>query len=413
MPRVVVNVTPEEVDGLVTLIENRAKEMKLRRVTFTHDEIEESKLLLEEDRNRIRHKFATDLKTRGIRLFYSPDGYSFSLPASFELGIINPQKAPTITIDDTKRQKMETATHFDTKYVAPPLYRDVKLAIEAGRKPLIFGPAGCGKSRMFEELAARAGVRAFRRALSQVSDPAELIGTIQIVKDDGVATTRFVDGMITRCARNGYFCILDELDNASAAANEALKQITEDGGVLVVETENGTEVIECDALFRMCFTANTRGFGDATGLFVNAQQQNNALMSRLRPKFDMEYQPEVEEKVIRSLGLPDMIVDALYHRDEKHPDKDGLVHLIRQTIKRDAIQGALSFRAMIGLAKDFTMYGWNKAFLYNVCHDFDEQFAETICNIVASKLGQWSRPTNEKGFLTKHKDEIVKNGFAG
>lgn len=406
--------TPQEINDLVSFLSDQAKEQGSRRIFVSHEDIEPH-LFEKENINRIRHILANQLKTRGVRAIFTSKngvkGYQFELAEHYEVGKSEKDSVPsTPSVVKKNRPQTKTLTAFQTKYVIPDLFGDVRLAIEHNRRPLIIGPPGCGKSRMYEEIGATLGFDCIRRPLSQVADPAELTGYLHIVEENGASVTKFVDGTITMCARLGKMLILDEFDNASPAANEALKQITEDGGNIVVETEKGTEIVETHPDFRICFTANTDCRGDSTGLFPNAESQNRATLDRIRPKFHMDYQYAVERSVIIDMGIPEAVVDALY-RESGDKTQKGLVYLIREAIQENRLTEYLGFRSIIGFAQDFEIYGWNKSFLYNVIHDFDEDFQQTVMGIVKSRLGSWAEPTRDAKKLKEGQRERETKGF--
>lgn len=409
--------TDKEIVGIVEFLKGRATQEGSRRLFVPHSEL--SSLLHEDDQdniNRIRHILISGLKTRGVLpRFTTKDsikGYMFDLKDHIDIGEeSNANITAKTSAKPPKRPKSKTLTNFGTKYVIPDLFGDVRLAVQNNRRPVIIGPPGCGKSRMYEEIASALGLEAVRRPLSQVADPAELTGYLHIKEENGVSVTKFVDGTITMCAREGKMLILDEFDNASAAANEALKQITEEGGKMVIETEDGTEIVETHEDFRIAFTSNTDCRGDSTGLFPNAQSQNRATLDRIRPKFHMDYQYEVERRVLTDMGLPEPVLDALYN-SAGDATKRGLVYLIRETIEKEGVVDFLGLRSLIGLAEDFNVYGWNKAFLYHVLHDFDGDFQQVVSGIIRSRLGEWAEPTRDKKKIDKGRAQREAAGFS-
>ena len=107
--------------------------------------------------------------------------------------------------------------------------------------------------------------------------------------------------------------------------------------------------------------------------------------------------------------MPEPVLEALFSTEEG--TKRGLVQVLRETIQKDGVQGALSFRALIGISKMLPFYGWNAAVLYNFCHDFDEEFEGVIKETIKSKLGHWAEPTDDRRFVDKYRDEIKRKGF--
>ena len=416
MPRKIIQTTDEEVKSIYGLALEYARKEKSYRVQIPHDKLKEV-LLDPDDLRRVNQMCGSKLRDMGVSVVYRADGYIFNISKSEDIGLnkVTVNSDRSIVIGDDIEEQFTTQTQFDTEYILPAIYRDVRLALQDGRfNPLIIGPASCGKSRLFEELAARSKTRGIRRPLSQIEDQAELIGTTQVVVRDGIPRTEHVDGMITLCARKGYFCILDEYDNASPAANEALKMVSEDGGCIVIETHEGTVEIKKHPMFRLCFTSNTRGFGDATGLFPNAQVQNAASMSRLHPKFEMDYEIPVERKVCESLGCPKIVLDALFLTEEEANatgKNEGIVVKTRRTIKDQGIRTCLSFRSLIAFSMSLEMYGWNKAFKYNICNSFPEEFEKSVIEDVISVVGPWAEPTNDMSIIKAYEDDIKSHGF--
>lgn len=403
-----------DVKNLVEFLKERAEKEGSSTFFVSHEELFE--ILSEPNKNRIRHSLRVPLTAMGINASYSArgdGGYNFTMPTTMNLHSVK-KKTVKLDIPDIPSQK-NTFSHFKTPYIAPPLFSDVKEAVARGRKVLLVGPPGCGKSRMFEQIASNAGKQVYRVALSALENPYELFFKDQIAFEEDnngnkVPVTKSIDGVLLRCMKEGYFCILDEVDNCPAYFTEVLKAVCEDGGVVTVNTEKGPIAVEPHADFRLCFTANTTGHGDTTGNYRNAHELNAAFLDRIRPKIHMDYQYNIEKALVETM-LPKHIVDTLYAYDERNPAQNGIVYLIRSTLKDSGIEAFLTLRAILGFAEDFCYLGWNKAMLYSIINDFEVEYQEQIKNIITSRLGKWAMPTNDSKYLQKYDQEIKEKGF--
>lgn len=415
MAKNIILVSEKEIKKLTNFLEKTARNLKQHSFNLKHEEL--SPYLADpNDHNRIRTQMRVELKNLGIGQVYHVDGYTFTMPVSFD---INSEPKEQIQISDENPfyrnlPPIATQTKFRYPYQAPPIFPAVREAVARGYNVGLIGSPGTGKSRMGEEIAAMAGIQHLRTTASRVQDPSELIGQYQLVTVDGKVITKFIGGVFTTAVQNGYILIMDELDNASAAANEAFKQITEDGGNLVIQTEDGVKVIEKHPHFRMIVTSNTWCRGDATNLYSNAKTQNAALLSRFGPWFELDYNYDIEERLVGNI-LPKHIVDLLYAFDERNPkdaSKNGIVRLIREKLKSDDIPDYLNFRSILRFAETYLFMGWNLAFMTSIIHSMDPLYKDAICKVVESKVGKCGLPTEDLKFIKNHKTELEKANLA-
>ena len=415
MPKVKIAITEQEVDKLVALIESRAIQQKTRNVTFKHEELYE--VLADENCNRIRWQIQPEyLSVRNIDSSFGSDGYSFALPAEFDVNSEIPEDSKEPFTKKVKKGNVkETFTKFTTHYHAPSIFADVRDAISIGMQPYVSGPPGSGKSRLFEEIALVKGQYCIRQSLAHITDREDLIGAPAVQEKNGVSITAFVMGLIPTAAREGWFVIFDELDRMSPEANMAFQKITEDGGRMVIQTDKGPEIIDKHPDFRMAFTGNTSCHGDATGLFPGAEEQDAAFLSRIGPKFELGYDHDIEKRVIAPL-LPKQVLSDLYD-DSTSENKKGVVRLLRDACDTSKGQGSinyqLSFRFMIRFAECFHMYGWNKAALYCLMNEFPEEFRGAVSDIITRRLGPEYKPTNDMAFIKANEQHLKDNGYMG
>ena len=418
MPKKKTPVTQEEVNKIVALVEKRVREEKdlakenPNSTTLSHAELFE--VLAKEDINRIRWEIQPDyFADMEIDSTYGSEGYFFTLPASFDFNTDCPE-SPEPSTKKKKSKETKTFTEFKFRYICPPIFRDVLDAIQIGMQPYISGPPGSGKSRLYEEIALMTGQKCIRQSLSVVTDPDYIIGSMLISEQDGVPVSTFIDGILTQAVREGWFLIFDELDRMSPQANMMFQQISEDGGHLVIYTENGPVSIKKHPDFRMAFTGNTNCHGDETNLFPGAEEQDAALLSRIGPKFELPYCPEVEEQVITPL-LPTQVTKALYD-DSTSPNKRGIIRLIREACSDHTggnINYQLSFRFILRFAECYRIYGWNKCALYCLVNEFPDIFRGRVRDIITQRLGPEFEPTNDAEFIKANQKFLIENGYAG
>ena len=411
MARKVIKVTNEEIERLVKFIQERSVTTKSHNVKFSHDELFE--VLADENMNRIRWSMKTQLDEMGIESSFSAEGYTFIMPTSFDVN----DKTETI-IPETEGKRGEThktLTDFGKwKYIAPmPIYQRVKLAVDMGFRPYLVGPPGSGKSRMLEEIAAQAGQKTIRKSLSVIGDPGELFGMNHIQVVEGVAQTVYVEGILTKSVREGWMCIFDEVDRMSPAATTAFQQITEEGGMIILETERGIETLKPHKDFRLAFTGNTWGHGvDAGGLHPDAKEQDRAFLSRLGPKMEIKYNHPIEKKLVKPF-LPEKVTEALYKEDPANPDKDGIVVAIRRAcdITSGNISHHLDFRSIQRFAELYSAWGWHETIWYCIVNEFPVEFRGIVSQIIKSQLGKEFEPSIDAKFIEDNQATVKSAGF--
>lgn len=403
-----------EIEGLIKAIEERAREEHSHTVTFGHKELDP--LLFgdpdpERKRNRVRWKLAKTLKEEGVRdIRYKAEGYTFILPDEFKL--VNSRKQQTEM--HGVAASISTATKFGTEFIPPRSFVDIMKAVKAGYSPLLVGPKGCGKSRTLEEVFARLGLEHVRIALGEIREPQDLVGSKEIVSEDGVPVTKYIPGMVTNAAQKGMGVILDELDSVQPTVGLALNKIFEDGSDIIAQTETGAVVVPKHENFRIAATANTWGFGDETGNYAGTFMQNRATWDRLRPKFGMGYDIEIERQLLGK-HLPKSVITALY-KDDGHETDQGIIVKIRAAIREGNIDDELGMRPLLFFADSFGMFGWHKGMRLFV-NEFKTEYRDVVERIVVDLLGEEFRPSDndyddsKPDFIPKNMPKLREKGF--
>lgn len=406
----------KEAEKLIKFLLKKKEESKGSNFIVEHDEL---KSIVEPgpdgnyDKRRIAGVLRADLRSAGISANNVPNGYRFNVRTQRKAETIKetPQTPVIEMKDNAEDAATSTMTEFHTQYIAPKIFQDVKVLVAHGHQVLIVGPPGCGKSRLFEELAVLANCHCIRRQMSQVFDPEQLVGGLQVVKDEesDINITKFVPGSLTQAVQNGWFFIGDEYDNASAECNESLKMITEKGGRMVIETEHGVEVIPKHPNFRMGFTANTWGRGDSSGDFPNAYKQNSAALDRITAFIEMGYDVDVEKAVMASLGIENHIVEIFYgHPTSNDPAKAGIIPSLRTTLEKNEVQGEIGMRKVIDFCQVYPLLGWHKALLYTIMNKFDKDDHQFIADVIQKRMSSALVPTSDPAKIKAADSELKK-----
>lgn len=136
------------------------------------------------------------------------------------------------------------------------------------------GPTGCGKSSILIEAAARMGIPLYNVVGHNRMETPELFGGFKLNAQGGMD---WIPGPITLAAKNDAWVMVDEGDLLDPAALAGLNGVAEGRPFLIPETG---ELVTPGPNFRLFFTANSNGAGDATGLYQGVLRLNLAFMDR-------------------------------------------------------------------------------------------------------------------------------------
>jgi cobaltochelatase CobS len=183
------------------------------------------------------------------------------------------------------------------KFREPRYARPIAKLIETGRPILLAGPAGCGKTRLFYDIARKAGKNIYRVNFDGGMTPDAFMGGIRLrsVKNaDGPATqeTYFQEGPVVKSAREGAWLLLDELDKAQPEYAAALHAMTEDPRNSIVLNDDGGRIVYPHPDFRILATANTLGNMEESSLgYYGSSPMNTAFKDRFAI-MQVDYSPD-------------------------------------------------------------------------------------------------------------------------
>jgi nitric oxide reductase NorQ protein len=131
----------------------------------------------------------------------------------------------------------------------PPYYLPVANEVEIfeaawrrGLPVMLKGPTGCGKTRLVEFIADRAGVPLFTVSCHEDMTASDLLGRYVLTGGD----TEWVDGPLTRAVREGGICYLDEIVEARQDATVAIHSLADHRRELNIERLGGERLKAAD-----------------------------------------------------------------------------------------------------------------------------------------------------------------------
>lgn len=167
-------------------------------------------------------------------------------------------------------------------------------AIAAGRKGILTGHTGSGKTTFFEQVCARLCLPMIRVNMDSEITPVDLLGMTHI-EPDGKGGTRsyFREGILPKAMTQPCLFLIDEFDFIRPEISFVLNRMLEDKGLML--NEDGGRLVQAHPWFRVMATGNTKGQGDDTNVYKGAQVQSAAFLDRFTTMVEMPYLREKEE----------------------------------------------------------------------------------------------------------------------
>lgn len=224
-------------------------------------------------------------------------------------------------------------------YFFAPFADEVGRDILEHRKIILTGHAGTGKTSCFEQIAARLNQPVMRVNMNGQTTISDFVGFWTVKGGETV----WVDGVLPMCMRNGYWCIVDEIDFAEAQILSVLNPVAEKNGKLFLK-EKGHEIVQPHEHFRLLATANTVGImEDCRHIYQGANIMNRALLDRFRI-YHVDYlKPDKEAKVLRDTvkDIPEKVALALVK----------IATDIRDAFNKEELASTFTLRQLIDFAE--------------------------------------------------------------
>lgn len=177
-----------------------------------------------------------------------------------------------------------------------PYYRAVGSEVAAfeaahalGLPVLLKGPTGCGKTRFLSHMAHRLDVPLVTVACNEDLSAADLVGRYVLRHGE----TEWLDGPLTRAARHGGICYLDEVVEAREDALVVIHPLADDRRLLPIAARG--ELLRAHPAFQLVVSYNPRYQAAAKDLKPSTRQRFLAL------GFDYPA-PEIEAEIVAHEG---------------------------------------------------------------------------------------------------------------
>lgn len=285
----------------------------------------------------------------------------------FDLDI--PFKVPVMQGDDEHVPEIDKTYRFDY---------DTTLALLAGftygRRVIVQGYHGTGKSTHIEQVAARLNWPCLRVNLDSHISRIDLIGRDAITLQDGKQVTEFREGILPYALQRPCALTFDEYDAGRPDVMFVIQRILEASGRLTLLDQN--KVINPHPQFRLFATANTIGLGDTTGLYHGTQPINQGQMDRWNIVTTLNYLPEKKEQEI--------ILAKLKSYDNAKGRKTvaamvEMANLTRQGFMNGDISTVMSPRTVLSWAENADIFGnIDAAFRVSFLNKCDELERATV-----------------------------------
>ena len=249
------------------------------------------------------------------------------------------------------------------------------------------GHTGTGKTTFIEQAEARLGFPTAVLNLDSALDRADVVGTINIVVENGAPKSVFTEGMLPKAMVQPMTFILDELDAGRPDMLFVLQRALENKGLTL--TEDGGRVVKPHPLFTFAATANSRGQGDEHGWYQGVRPMNLAFLNRFGAFIEVGYMDEDDEL--------QFIRDAYPKLNSSMAEQFArFAQLIRGAFMNGEISQTLSPRNLHAMA-NYYMH-------FNVFMSHDEAVTEVIETCVSD-----AAPADNQ----KHITELASRVFAG
>lgn len=277
----------------------------------------------------------------------------------------------------------------DDAYVFnPEVTRALLAGFIHGRRVLVQGFHGTGKSTHIEQIAARLNWPCIRINLDGHVSRMDLIGKDGLVIRDGKQVTEFQPGILTWALQHPVALVLDEYDAARPDVMFVVQRVLEQQGALTLLDQS--RIIAPHAAFRLFATANTIGLGDSSGLYQGVNVLNQGQLDRWDITVTLNYLPADQECAMVLSRFPRFDTEdgrALIRRMVQVAD------LTRQGFMNGDLATVMSPRTVLSWVDNLTIFGdLAEAFRFSFVNRCDESEREVLAEYFFRCIGKELTP---------------------
>ena len=167
-------------------------------------------------------------------------------------------------------------------------YEAVEYAIEQNMPVLLIGETGTGKTHLVRSIAHKQNKELIRLSLNGEIGINEIIGKWLVSN----GSTYWQDGILTECARQGKWIVIDEINSALPEVLFAMHSLLDDDHALVLSEKDGEKVV-AHPDFRLFAAMNP------PDEYAGTREMNKALLSRFPVVLYINhYKPRTELQIV-------------------------------------------------------------------------------------------------------------------
>ena len=271
----------------------------------------------------------------------------------------------------TNMEKQNLVPALFEGFVAWGHYSKIEKVVKSGMFYPIFvtGLSGNGKTLMIEQVHAKMKKELIRVNITIETDEDDLLGGFRLVNGE----TKFVPGPVIEAMERGATLLLDEVDLGSNKLL-ALQPVLEGNGVYLKKVNRW---IKPQKGFNVMATANTKGQGSDSGMFIGANILNEAFLERFAITLEQPYATAAIEKKI--------VVNSMKKCGEVDEEfASNLVawaEVIRKTFAAGGVDSVISTRRLDSIVKAYSIFGDKREAIELCCARFAEDTKESFVDL--------------------------------
>ena len=286
---------------------------------------------------------------------------------------------------NTSPEEQDLVPKNDEKFlINAKTIEQIAFAMKMGDNLMLVGETGVGKTSYVEKLACLINQPLICQNLRGDIRSSAFVGQMKAVIHPETKTSviEFVEGILPRAMKNGWWLLLDEMDAAPAPILFVLQRVLTHRQIVL--DEDGGRVVNAHPNFRVIATANTLGRGCDSGLYAGTNILNEAFLDRFGTVIHMNYpgsgnsgrelrESDEEVRIVADKsGLEKKTVMAMVN----------VARLVREGAQREECNCTFSTRRLINWARKANVIGDKReAFLLCVLNKLsgeDKKFVEQV-----------------------------------